>query len=241
MRGSRCLFLTLLLSWLLAGAPPAIAEEGSADVDARWIEAHIQAFVLPRLPDRPVRVAVPPVADLLPAGMDPDGIEVEISSDAEEPLRGNVPVRIVLRTGDIVVGQRDVTVEIADAQVGLVARRSIARGDQVSEGDFELFPLESAAHRRHALSDPAEVEGMRARRNVPAGTPVRISWFEAIPLVRRGEPVRMRFENEGLRIEATGVAREDGFVGDLVRVQNTSSRTEVVGRVDPEGVIHVAF
>ncbi len=218
MRGSCCLFLTVMLSWLLAGAPPGIAEEGSADVDARWIEAHIQAFVLPRLSDRPVRVSVPPVADLLPAGMDPNGIEVEI-----------------------VVGERDVTVEIADAQVGLVARRSIARGEQVSGGDFELFPLESAAHRRHALSDPAEVEGMRARRNVPAGTPVRISWFEAIPLVRRGEPVRMRFENDGLRIEATGVAREDGFVGDLVRVQNTSSRTEVVGRVDSEGVIHVAF
>lgn len=233
--------LILVLSWLLAGAPPGIAEDGSAEADARWLEASIQAFVLPRLPDRPVRVSVPPVSDLLPSGMDPAGVEVEISSDADEPLRGHVPIRIVLRTGDLVVGQRDVTVEIADAQMGLVARRSISRGEKVGEADFELFPLESVSHRRYALSDPAEVEGMRARRNVPAGTPVRLSWFEAIPLVRRGEPVRMRFEDDGLRIEATGIAREDGYVGDLVRVQNASSRTDVVGRVDPEGVIHVAF
>lgn len=230
-----------MLSWILAATPPGIAAEGNAATDARWLEAHIQAFVLPRLPDRPVRVSVPPVADLLPAGMDPSGVEVEISSDAEEPLRGHVPVRIVLRTGSEVVGQREVTVEIAEAQIGLVARRSISRGDQVSEADFDLFPLESVAHRRHAIADPADLEGMRARRHVPAGTPVRLSWFEAIPLVRRGEPVRMRFENGGLRIEATGIAREDGFVGDLVRVQNPHSRTDVVGRVDPEGLIHVAF
>jgi len=233
--------LILALSGLFACAPLVSATEASADADPRWIEGRIQAFVLPRLPDRPVRVSVPPVPDLLPAGSDPSEIETEISSAAEVPLRGKVPVRIVLRRDGEVIGEHQVLVEVAEAQLGLVTRRSISRGEQVSEADFELLPLESASHRRYALSDAAEIAGTRARRNLAAGTPVREAWFESIPLVRRGEPVRMRFEDDGLRIEATGIARQDGHAGDLVRVQNSASRNEVVGRVDARGIVHVAF
>lgn len=225
------------LLWPLAAAL-ASAEDGASP---RWIEDRIQAFLLERMPAEPVRVAIPPLDDFALDGVDPSSVRVEIETDAKEPLHGRVPLTVSIVRGDDVLERRIVPVEIEDATLALVATRSLARGEVLRDGDVALRPVESAADRRAAVSDVESVAGKRLRRSVPSGTVLRAAWFEDVPLVKRGEPVRLSLVQGGLRIEATGLARQDGRAGEMVRVENQSSRREVLGRVGEDGVVHVTF
>lgn len=230
------------MALLLCGVGALASAQDGGDVAAsRWLEGRIQAFVLPRVVDGPVRISVPPLAGLLSTAIDPEIVDVELESEAAEPLHGEVPITVTLRRAGEVLERTVVTVAIEEASLGLVAARPIARGDTVSERDVELVPVEGNANRRHAVTAPEVVVGKQAKRNVAAGATLRANWFEEVPVVRRGEPVRIRFEQHGLRIDASGIARQDAREGEAVRVENSTSRREVIGRADADGVVHVAF
>jgi flagella basal body P-ring formation protein FlgA len=52
--------------------------------------------------------------------------------------------------------------------------------------------------------------------------------------------VTLVFEGRGFRITTVGQAVEDARRGDVVRVLNSTSRREVVGRVESSGRVRVS-
>lgn len=227
---------------LLVFAPPGRAAEatGEADAPPAWLRARIESWVLAHLPDEPVRVALPPFPDFAPPGLAPEGVEVHVEAPDDGALRGRVPLAVTLeRDGRVLArGAAEVIVEVLSER--LVAARTLERGEIVAAEDLERRPLETG-ERAGAPLDPAALVGKRTRRRVPQGAAWRADWVERAPLVTRGQPVRLRYESAGLRIDASGVARDEGRAGDLVRVQNPASRRELRGRVAADGSVHVAF
>jgi flagella basal body P-ring formation protein FlgA len=134
-----------------------------------------------------------------------------------------------------------VTAQVSEAALGVVAARGLARGDVLREEDVSLEPIANPLERRSVASAPEDAIGKRLRRNLDAGAPMRRAWLEEVPLVKRGEPVRLAVSRGQLRIESTGIARQDGKAGQIVRVENPTSHREVIGRVGEDGVIHVLF
>ncbi len=52
--------------------------------------------------------------------------------------------------------------------------------------------------------------------------------------LRGGDPGR-------LLIEGKGVVRKDAHAGEWIRVVNADSKRELLGRVEPDGAVHVEF
>jgi flagella basal body P-ring formation protein FlgA len=227
----------------LGGALLLLAPAARAASDPpAWLRARVEAWVLAHVPDEPVHVALPPFsADWVPPELDPTGVELHVQAPSEEPLRGRVPLTLTLeREGRTLArGEAEVVVQALVRQ--LVATRTLERGEIVAEGDLELQPLEEGARLRGRPLEPEALLGKRTRRRVPRGAVWREEWLESAPLVARGQPVRLRYESGSLRIEATGVSRDEGTSGDVVRVQNPASRRELRGRVAADGSVHVAF
>jgi flagella basal body P-ring formation protein FlgA len=223
----------------------ALALLGSWDARAggapRWLEDRLQAHLLERAPEGPVRISVPPLEGLELGDLAPESVEVSITSDAAEPFHGEVPLVISVRRGGEEIARAELTAEVASVAVGVVAARALERGTVLREGDMTLAPIEDPRERRSIVDAAGDAVGRRLRRRLDAGMPLRRAWLEDVPLVRRGEPVRLALVSGGLRIESTGVARQNGKAGEIVRVENTSSRREVIGRVGEDGVVHVAF
>jgi flagella basal body P-ring formation protein FlgA len=59
--------------------------------------------------------------------------------------------------------------------------------------------------------------------------------------VRRNQPVRIVLDNGVLCITASGVSQEDGILGDVVRVQNTTSKRVIHARVTGDALVAVDF
>jgi flagella basal body P-ring formation protein FlgA len=90
-----------------------------------------------------------------------------------------------------------------------------------------------------AISNPLEIAGLEAKRNLYAGRPIRANDVGPAALIERNQIVALRYNLGGLFIETEGRALERAAIGDFLRVLNLSSRNTVSGRVDKTGAVLV--
>lgn len=92
---------------------------------------------------------------------------------------------------------------------------------------------ESAQHSRAALI------GKVARRTLLAGRPIAPEAVGEPQAIANGAVVQIVYDNEGVRITATGQAMSAGSVGDGVRVRNVDSGLVVSGVIMRDGSVRV--
>ena len=118
-----------------------------------------------------------------------------------------------------------------------VAARDLSRGARVASGDLRLADAKRPPH--DALRSESAALGMELRRAVREGRVVRSRWLLRPSAVKRGDQVAIVLRRGGLEIRGRGRAVTDGAVGDRIRVVNSDSRRQIVGRVEEDGSVHV--
>jgi flagella basal body P-ring formation protein FlgA len=89
------------------------------------------------------------------------------------------------------------------------------------------------------LSDLADIEDQRAKHALYPERMVSLSKLEPVPAVELGEPVAIVASAAGLEVRADGRALENGAIGELIKVKNTSSNAIVTAKVIDEAVVEV--
>ena len=121
-----------------------------------------------------------------------------------------------------------------------VPRQTIPAGTEISHQHLieRKFPGRTA--QQFAVSvHRSELVGMVARRTLLPGQPIPARSVEKPVLVRRGEPARLVFREQGLVIIMQVEALQNGGAGSFVRVRNIDSGLVVSGRVQEDGTIRV--
>ncbi|MEO9529149.1 flagellar basal body P-ring formation chaperone FlgA [Roseibium sp.] len=121
-----------------------------------------------------------------------------------------------------------------------VPRQTIAPGTEISHQHLieRKFPGRTA--QQFAVSTHrAQLVGMVARRTLLPGQPIPVKSVEKPMLVRRGEPARLEFREQGLVIIMQVESLQNGGAGNFVRVRNIDSGLIVSGRVQEDGTIRV--
>jgi flagella basal body P-ring formation protein FlgA len=132
---------------------------------------------------------------------------------------GRVSLRLDLSADGEVFRRSKITAVIATEVALPVAVRAMAAGHVVDAADI-------AAGQAIRVDDPArfvaqadEVVGRRLRRAIQAGRPFEASELAAPAVVEHGHRVSVIYLADGIRITAPGIVRQQGSVGDRVRVQ----------------------
>ncbi|EKD34894.1 MAG: hypothetical protein ACD_75C02142G0001 [uncultured bacterium] len=86
---------------------------------------------------------------------------------------------------------------------------------------------------------PDELLGMKLVRSLKAGSPVSANMVESLPVVKRGEKVKIVINSGQLYVTATGFAATDGRLNEMIRVQNIGSNKLVYCRVAAPGLVEV--
>jgi flagellar basal body P-ring formation protein FlgA len=116
----------------------------------------------------------------------------------------------------------------------------ISAGSIVSAGDLAVVEIPEAQARSGVLLQADRIVGLEARRMLMPGQPIRATDLKAPSLVKKGEAVTMIYRAGNLMIAASGRAMESGGKGDVVRVQNSTSRQIIEATVDSMGAVRVA-
>lgn len=115
----------------------------------------------------------------------------------------------------------------------LTYARDIAAGEVL--GPTDLIWGKAVAVPGDAPNDPDGVIGKAARRPLRAGAPVEAHDVAAPIVVRAGEMITVSFQQDGISLALQGKALGAGGAGDVINVQNTSSKKTIQAVVTGPG------
>lgn|SRR5690554_6844910 len=129
-----------------------------------------------------------------------------------------------------------VPVRIQRMQPVVVAAHNLPAGHVISSSDLSVNKVDVQQVRDSVFSQPEALIGARIKR--------RVSALQAIQarhtcFVCRGENVTLITKMGNLHIQATGVARSDGLLGERIVVTNTRSNKDVQGVITAIGEVTV--
>lgn len=101
--------------------------------------------------------------------------------------------------------------------------RSLKRGAVITGADIELVASSGGSDGLGAFSDPSDVIGRTLSANVGEGRILLARQLEQNWLITRDIPVEIGFQASAVSVSMPGIALENGQLGELIEVRNTSS------------------
>ena len=138
------------------------------------------------------------------------------------------------------VGRSRVTAQIDLYVPALVAATNLARGQVLTERDLTLATI-PYAQAKGSFTAPEIAVGQTLKNNLAAGEPLRDRYLAKSVVVRRGDMVTIVAQQGGLRVTASGQARQDGALGETISVVNVNSKKVITARVIGPNQVEIVF
>ncbi len=124
-----------------------------------------------------------------------------------------------------------VNTRIRTFQNVVVSKTKLGRFTVVSPEDLQLARLETTSLTKKTFSSLKEMSGLRTTRLIQTGGVITENLVEKLPVITRGSGVDIRFKRGALEITTAGVARQDGKIGDEIRVKCVESKKSYTAKV----------
>ncbi len=121
-----------------------------------------------------------------------------------------------------------------------VLARPVTRGAVLTLDDLVWVDLPARETPADAVTDPADIIGMAARRSLRSGQPLRSFDLVRPAAIHRGESVMLVYQTGALRLTARGRALADAAEGEVARVVNTDSNRTIEAVVIGPGLVSVS-
>lgn len=109
-------------------------------------------------------------------------------------------------------------VEIAVAPRVVTARLPINRGSIIEIDDVTLVSFEDETNSEDLATDLSTIIGQEAKRDLPAGEPIRVRDVQLTPVVFRGQPVTVSIHYRSAWLQKTFLAADDAGLGEWIEV-----------------------
>ncbi|WP_339898220.1 flagellar basal body P-ring formation chaperone FlgA [Paraglaciecola polaris] len=119
-------------------------------------------------------------------------------------------------------------VNVKQMQPVVVISNAVSPGTILNSGNIKLVDMNRALLRRTTFSSVEEVLGARIKRRVRPGQPITPN---NLCFVCKGDTIIINASNAVMQVKATGVAMQDGNIGDTINVTNSRSKKQINARV----------
>ncbi|MCC5852305.1 MAG: flagellar basal body P-ring formation protein FlgA [Alkalimonas sp.] len=167
-----------------------------------------------------VKQCTQPLEFSLPGALRNRQATVQIRCEAPQPWQLFIPARFT------------------DLIQAVVARQNLAPGTRITLDMLQIEQRERRLQRGTPVDDPSIIVGARNRRAISLG---QIISLQDLCLVCRGDVVTIHVDHASLSVSATGIAEQDGSLGDLIRIRNRQSNQLIEARVTGVNAVKVQF
>jgi len=120
-----------------------------------------------------------------------------------------------------------------------VASRPLAKGATVTANDVQLMKVNGTALGRDSIENLGDIVGRNLTKDLGQGEMFKASTVVVPAVVTAGSRVTVVFRQNRLEVTASGIALENGGMGQDIRVRNESSKKVIVGKVSDPGIVTV--
>lgn len=129
-------------------------------------------------------------------------------------------------------------VKVTQMQPVVVFKDVVSPGTLLSAENVSVVQLDKKAIRSSTFSAIDQVIGARAKRRNRPGQPVIPN---QLCFVCKGDSIVIKANISGLEIKTSGIAQQDGNLGDTIAVKNASSKKTVYARVSNPRQVNVGI
>ena len=112
-----------------------------------------------------------------------------------------------------------------------VSSELLSKGKIIQLSDIALIRQNITTLSQGYYENPNDIIGKVISRPISQGTLIRPSMIQEAVLVKRGSAVNIVSQGKGIRVQALGIAMQDGIKGQTVTVKNKASNLTVEGEV----------
>jgi flagellar basal body P-ring formation protein FlgA len=238
-----CLVLWLWgpIAVLHASAEPAKTVKAENVVSPAAVYAAVKAYIARHAPWKPDQLKITRMTydqtSSVPAGK----LGFHVAAPKHTDWLGPIPFRVQIMVDGQVAGRviAPATIEVWSDVV--LAVKPLGKFQPIEADDIQVKKMNLARVPANVIVRVDQVLGQRAKHNIAANSVLRSDQVESPPVVRRGEVVQMVAESAVLRVAAKGIAKENGTVGERIRVMNLRSRKIVYAQVVDHQTVQVEF
>ncbi len=121
----------------------------------------------------------------------------------------------------------------------VIAKRDLSRGTAISANDVQLVTQDTNRLLRGYFDTLPQVVGMTLKRNLRRNQVVTPSLLVVQKTIRRGQMVTILAGHSSIQVRMKGKAMRNGNPGELIPVQNLSSKKMLEARVVSAGNVRI--
>jgi flagellar basal body P-ring formation protein FlgA len=123
----------------------------------------------------------------------------------------------------------------------LCAARKIKKGEILSRKDIYKVRKNTSYLSTEVITNSSKALGFMAKHSLQPDRPLERWMLERAPVLEKGDIVTILAESHDLTVTVPGKVLENGYLGELVMVQNTMSKKEIYARVLNTTTVKVLF
>ena len=162
--------------------------------------------------------------------------KLELMPELAGQVRYNGPttVLVAVRTDGVAFAKVPVQFEVKRILEVVVAVGNLNAGDIIQAHSVRLEPMDAGKLQSGYITDLAKVVGMQVRQSATPGTVLFERLLSRPILVRHGVIIRIAARIGDSEVSAGGLAMAQGAAGDMIRVQNLTTKRILTGRVQAD-------
>ena len=170
----------------------------------------------------------------------PGEVDFKVRSLSSRPFRGPTVVRFELHVDGDLARSMTVTVDCRSYREVVVTTRAIRRGTLLDTDALIVEERDITSLKHGSFDALGDLTQLQAARPIGAGQVVSHRHVAPVPVVHRGDDIDMSVTTGTMSLVATGVAMEDGGVGERIRVRNLDSGKVVYGVIVDSSTIRIS-
>ncbi len=181
----------------------------------------------------------PPKDKQLPAN---EGVvRFEVSQIDANKDRGNVQLIVHIFVNDKQYLKIPVFFNIRVYEDVVISNRKIDRNDILSHDTLVMRRMETTKLAGLTFENIEDLVGKRAIRSILPNTPITAEIVDTPPTIKKGDFIKIFIQTGNLHVVTKGIAREDGYLGKVIRIKNIDSNKELYGRVEDSTSVKIIF
>lgn len=166
---------------------------------------------------------------------------LRVGSESTPRLRGNVSLPVEIVSQGNILRLAMVSIRVTTFGNALLARHRLERHTKVSDADCEVARVELSSAPADLVANASQLTGKRTRKMILPGSMLRESALEIAPSVVQDEAVTLTIRTKRVILSTSAVAKEDGLLGRVIRVQKTNSHQQIEAKVVGEHKVEIAM
>jgi len=156
-------------------------------------------------------------------GLSGPGYQFRISRSSKTKI-GLTSVQVDIVSDSKLIQTIPLAVNVTLTRSLLSAKRAINAKATIRHMDVEAVPIIVTKLDHDVLDDPSLAIGLRANRFIPTGTLVKPDMLESVPLVMRGQLVRLTSVSGDVSVVTAAKAGGNGRIGETITVHSVDNK-----------------